>query len=435
MNKKIINLALPNIVSNITVPLLGMVDIALMGHLDSKIFIGAIALGGMIFNVIYMGFGFLRMGTSGFTAQAFGARDLKESVLTFTRALSVGLLAGCLLIILQKPIEMIGFAIIGGSPEVETLAKSYYRIRIFAAPATISLYAITGWFIGMQNAKFPMFIAITINLLNIGFNVLFAIGLDMKSDGVALGTVCAQYCGLILAMILFRLYYFKITKYWSYEEMIQWKAVKNFFNVNKDIFIRTLCLIVTLSFFTAKSASSGDTILAVNTILFQFFLLFSFFIDGFAYAAEALTGKYIGAKDPGNLKKVIRKLFLAGLIIAAPFTLLYLLGDDLILRLLTDQENVLEASMPYRFWVVIIPIVSFAAFLWDGIYIGATASTMMRNLMLLATALFYPLYYILFPLWGNHGLWFAFVVFLAGRGVLQSVFYKKAVLGKVEAGN
>lgn len=431
MNKKILNLAIPNIISNLTVPLLGMVDLAIMGHMESQIFIGAIALGGMIFNVIYMGFGFLRMGTSGFTAQALGARNLKESILTFTRALAVGLMAGLLLIVLQKPIEYIGFMIIGGSEDVEFLARSYFRIRVFAAPATIGLYAITGWFIGMQNARFPMVIAIVINLLNIGFNYLFAIGLDMKSDGVALGTVCAQYSGLILALILFRVYYFKITKYWSYEEMVDWQSVKQFFNVNKDIFIRTACLIAALSFFTAKSATEGDVFLAANTILFQFFLIFSFFIDGFAYAAEALVGKYKGARNGELLKKAIRTLFIWGVIIALIFSLLYWFGGFFIINVLTDYHEVVLLADNYLFWVIIIPVVSFAAFLWDGIYIGATASSYMRNLMILATIIYFATYYTMSVHYGNDRLWIALIVFLFSRGILQTLFYKKAIFNKI----
>ncbi len=426
LNREILNLAIPNIIANITIPLLGMVDLALVGHLESEHYIGAIALGGMIFNIIYWGFGFLRMGTSGFTAQAYGRQDNRESILILSRSLIVGFGGALLLLLLQKPVEVMGFALIRGSSEVESLASEYFRIRIWAAPATLALYSLTGWYLGMQNAKIPMIIAIVVNLLNIVFNLIFVLGMGMKSDGVAVGTVLAQYGGLLVGTGFFITKYRKVTAFWVYREMMEWKALKQFFLVNRDIFIRTLCLIFVFSFFTSRSARQDDVILAVNTLLLQYFMVFSYLIDGFAYAAEALVGKYIGAEDRKKLTRTIRYLFYWGLGISIPFTLTYLFGGDRIVWLLTNNAAVIDQTKPYLFWIALIPLVTFSAFLWDGIFIGATASKGMRNSMLISTLLvFIPVYFIARPFLSNHGLWLALILFMVSRGVTQTLIARR----------
>jgi len=431
MHKRILQLAVPNIISNITIPLLGMVDLAVLGHLESEVYIGAIAVGGLIFNVIYWGFGFLRMGTSGFTAQAFGERNFPEIMNILGRAFFVALIGALLLIILQGPIGWVAFKTIKGSVEVENLAKEYFSIRIFAAPATIGLYALTGWFIGMQNTRLPMIIAIVVNVLNLLFNLYFIFGLGMKSDGVALGTVLAQYSGLLLGGFFFLRYYKRFLQYWSLKAMTHLVTIRRFLSVNSDIFIRTLCLIFVFTFFTSQSAASNDIILAVNTLLLQFFMLFSFVEDGFAYAAEALVGRFIGSKNPGLLKKTIRLLFLWGIYISIPFTLAYAFFSESILNILTNNELIINASAPYIFWIMFIPLAGFPSFLWDGIYIGATASKEMRNTMIIATALvFIPCFLLTKNSMGNHGLWLALILFLAARGIGQSVLAKKAIYSR-----
>ncbi|MFO8054147.1 MAG: MATE family efflux transporter [Bacteroidales bacterium] len=427
-DRQILDLALPNIVSNITVPLLGMADLALMGHLASKEHIGAIALGTTIFNMLYMVFVFLRMGTSGFTAQAYGAKQNTESILTLGRGLFVALSAAMLILLMQSPIEHLSFYILEASQHVEELSRSYFAIRVWAAPATISIYVFNGWFIGMQNARIPMMMAITINVVNIGLNIIFVYFLNMSSDGVALGTVIAQYTGLAMALFFLFRKFSHILPLWSWKPMMQLSAIKRFVKVNSDIFIRTIVLISSLSFFTAISAQAGDTILAVNSILLQYFLLFSYFLDGFAYAAEALAGKYFGAGQRYKLRHVVRRLFLWGFIIAVPFTLLYIFGNSLILKLLTDQTEVVESAAPYLFWVAFIPLITFPAFLWDGIYIGVTASRPMRNTMIIASLLVYlPVFYSLRPLIGNHGLWLALLLFMAARGILLGTMAKQKI--------
>lgn len=252
MNRRILDLAIPNIISNITVPLLGMVDMSLIGHLENKAYIGAVAIGSMIFNFIYWAFAFLRMSTSGFVAQAFGRRNFREVMLNLARPLGLAFLVGFGLIALQWPIAVIGFHIIESSAEVEGLSRQYYHIRIFAAPATIGMYAFTGWFIGMQNTRIPMVIAIAINLINIGFSVFFVRVMDMGASGVALGTLIAQYCGLLMAILFLRGYYKKLFTYFRKEHLFERVALWKFFHVNKDIMIRTLCLILALSLMARK---------------------------------------------------------------------------------------------------------------------------------------------------------------------------------------
>lgn len=431
MNRKILKLALPNIITNITVPLLGMVDLGLMGHLESANYVGAIAIGGMIFNFLFWGFGFLRMGTSGFTAQAYGARNLHESTHLLIRSLTIALLGGLLLIVLQKPILSFSFLFLEGDASVKILTEGYFNIRIYSAPATLCMFAIMGWLIGMQNARTPMLLAIFINLANIGYSLLFIKLFQMKSEGIAWANVLSQCSGFVLAGFLMRGYLKHLRPYLSISNSLQWRSLLKFMSVNGDIFIRTLCLIFVLSFFTTQSANAGVTLLAVNTLLFQFFYFFSYFMDGFAYAAEALTGRYLGANDPLSLKRLIRKLFAWGVGLALLFTLIYLSAGTVILTWLTNNQEVLQNTKPYLLWIATIPLLTFAAFLWDGIYIGATASVAMRNSMVIITLLiFLPVYYLLRTPLGNHGLWLATMLFMASRGIFLTVLSKQALYGK-----
>lgn len=442
MNRQILKLAIPNIISNISVPLLGIVDMALMGRMGSDAYIGAIAIGSLIFNFIYWGFGFLRMGTSGFTAQAWGRHDLKETMQVFSRALLLGLIFSLSLLILQWPLEWLSFKILTTEADVEVLARAYFSVRIWAAPAVLGQYALLGWFLGMQNARLPMMVLITTNLSNIALNYYFVMVRGMGSEGVALGTVIAQYTGLLLAGLFFTRYFGKLTSYWSVQATLNLAKLKRFLNVNRDIFIRTLCLIIVFSFFTARSAvadtmdSGDDTILAVNSLLMQFFMFFSFLIDGFAHASEALTGRFIGASDNEKLKRLVRLLFIWGTGIGLFFNLLYLIGNNIIFALLTDNPDIINNARPYFIWVIIIPLVSFGAFLWDGIFIGATAGKAMRNAMLISTILiFFPAYILLSKVTGNHGLWLAFILFMLSRTITMTILAPQAVFSSTEKKN
>jgi MATE family multidrug resistance protein len=438
MNRKILDLAIPNIISNISIPLLGIVDMALMGHLESDAYIGAITLGSLIFNFIYWGLGFLRMGTSGFTAQAWGRKDQTETIQVFARAFFMAISLSLVLLAIQKPIEILSFAVLKGETRVEELAMAYFRIRVWAAPAALGQFALLGFFLGMQNARLPMIVLVITNILNLICNFFFVMKLGMGSNGVALGTVIAQYCGFAIALFLLWKHYGKLFGYWSLQATLQWTKFRSFMMVNKDILIRTMCLVVVFSIFTARSASSDllsegeETILAVNSLLMQFFMFFSFLIDGFAHASEALAGRYIGAKDRESLSKTIRLLFIWGTGISVSFTLIYLLGGNAIFRILTNNPEVIANARPYFFWVIMVPLVSYTAFLWDGIYIGATAGKQMRNAMLLSTlGVFFPVYILAGKFLGNHGLWFAFILFMLSRGITMQLLAGKAVYAKV----
>ncbi len=399
-----------------------------MGQLNDPVFIGAIALGAIIFNVIYSSFNFLRMGSTGLTAQAWGAKKNDETSLVLIRSLLVALGLAASLLLLQYPIQWISFLILDGSNEVRVLAQEYFYIRIWAAPATLSLYAFFGWFLGVQNAKVPMLIALVINIVNIALNFFFVLVLGMKSDGVALATVIAQYSGLTIAIFFMLKQYRQHIKYFSMEIIFQTKAISRFFKVNSDIFIRTLLLLLTIAFFTNTSAKLGDNILAVNTLLFQFFFIFSYFADGFAFAGEALTGKATGAKDKSLLNNTISKLFYWGWGAAITTSLIYMVGIDLMMSILSNNIDLREIAKEYSIWVILIPITSTAAFIWDGIYVGVTASKEMRNVMIISSLLiFLPAYYLTAGYWGNDALWFAMNLFMAVRTLLMWYLWKTKI--------
>ena len=423
MNKKILQLAIPSIVSNITVPLLGLIDVAIVGHLGSAAYIGAIAVGGMLFNIIYWLFGFLRMGTSGMTSQAFGQRDLKEVTRVLLRAVGVGLFIALCLLLLQYPIRKIAFLLIDATPEVRELATVYFNICVWGAPAVLGLYGFAGWFIGMQNSRFPMFIAITQNVVNIVASLSFVYLLDMKIEGVALGTLIAQYAGLFMASLLWLRYYGRLKIAFRWREIIGKTAMKRFFQVNSDIFFRTLCLVAVTTFFTSTGARQGDVVLAVNTLLMQLFTLFSYIMDGFAYAGEAMTGRYIGARNNTGLQRMIRLLFRWGWGLSLSFTILYMIGGQDFLGLLTNDTTVINVAGSYYYWVLAIPLAGFAAFLSDGILIGATATRLMLYSMLVASGMFFLIYYIFYALMGNHALWMAFLIYLSLRGIMQWILW------------
>ena len=426
LNRSILKLAIPNIISNITVPLLGLVDMMLMGHLDSVAYIGAIGLGGTIFSVLYSIFSFMRAGTTGFTAQAYGGNDHQEISYAFYRSIGIALIATVLVLSLQRPIEWIAMQLLNGSPEVLGFTSEYFRVRIWAAPTVLCLYTFNGWYIGMQNTTIPMIIAILINLMNIGLSVLFVNVFHMGVVGVALGTVIAQYTGLLTALV------FMLVKYRRYlvpvkrAILLQADKLKRFFKVNTDFMIRSILLVLTIAFFTNQSAKLGDDILAVNMILMQFFYIFSYFTDGFAYAGEALVGRFTGAHDLTNLKKTIRYLLFWGVGLSVPFTLLYWAFPDAFIGLISDQPGIAEQARPYYIYMILIPVITFAAFLWDGIYIGATAAREIRNTMIIASILvFLPAWFILMPLYGNHGLWIAFLLFMVARGLSMTLMAKR----------
>lgn len=418
MNKEIFRLALPNIISNITVPLIGMVDVALMGHLPNSIYIAAVALGSVIFNVLFMSFGFLRMSTTGYTAQAYGASKHQEISQSLQRALLIALGIALGILILHKTIGNIAFRLLEGDFLTKELAREYYNIRIWSAPATLTLYVLMGWFVGMQDTRYPMIISIVINIINIGLSILFVRFFEMEAKGVALGSLISEYIGLGLGFLFFARNYKPYQQINTVFILLNKKKIQHFLSINSNLFIRSLLLIGALSFFTSKSASISNEVLAVNSMMMQYFFVFSYFMDGLAYAAEALTGKYIGKNNIKLFLKAVSKIFQWGWVLSLTFGSLYLVAHKQLIGLLTDNQALILNASDYFYWMAAIPITSFAAFLWDGIFVGTLATRSMRNAMIIAGIFIYlPAILLLETRHGNHGLWIAFHLFMSARSL------------------
>ena len=422
-DRQILKIAVPSIVSNITVPLLGLIDVAIVGHMGSAAYIGAVAVGSMIFNLIYWLFGFLRMSTSGLTAQAYGRRDLTEVVRILVRSGRIALLTAFAVIVLQLPLKWLMFWLMGPTPDVMPYATTYFRIVVWGAPAMLGLYSLSGWFIGMQNSRIPMFISIMQNVTNILVSLTLVYGFGMKIEGVALGTVIAQYVGLLIAIGLLKQNYGRLFRRFEVRGSRP-EASSNLFAVNRDLFLRTVCLVGVNLFFTAASARQGAVVLSMNTVMLQLFLFFSYFMDGFAYAGEALCGRYRGADNTTAFRETLRHLFGWALAVTLAFTLLYIAGSMDIVCLLTDEVEVRHAARDYIWWVWLIPVAGAAAFIWDGVFVGITDGRGMLVATAVATAAFAVIYLLTKDTMGNDGLWLAQVVYLALRGLMQTVWYR-----------
>jgi len=430
MNKRILKLAGPSILANITVPMVGIVDLAIAGRLGDAATIGGIAIGTMLFDLLYWNMGFLRVGTGGFTAQAYGRRDFRDSIRVLVQAVGTALFSAFFILAIQYLYIEVAFKVVDCTPEVESLAKQYFFIRIWAAPATLSLFAFKGWFIGMQNTISPMIADIVVNVANLLYVVYLAIYLKMGVSGIALGTVLAQYTGLLVTISLLVVYYRKLFHYINFKTSLKLREMKNFFMLNGNLFIRSMCLLLVYTGFTSFAARYGDQLLAISTIMMKLMLLYSYFIDGFGYAGEALTGRYIGARDVVSLKSAIRNLFKWSFIIAGVSTLAYFLAGDSLFRLMTNNQDVINGSAQFMPWLLLIPVISCIAFMWDGIYTGATASAAIRNNMIASAFSFFATFYLFEPLIGIQSLYLAFSVHLLVRTVLMTAFARKEVIGK-----
>lgn len=425
MNKEILRLSLPNIISNITVPLLGMVDLAIIGSLNDYNLIATIGIGIAVFNLLYWNFGFLRMSTSGFTAQAYGANNLEETGIILARGFLLSVSIALVFLLLQNPLIKLSLYVLNTTPENYALVLRYYKIRIWAAPATLSLFVTSGWFIGMQNAKIPMFIAIIMNVVNLVLSYVFAIILQMGIAGIAMGTLIAQYLGLILSVgIIIKRYKYILTQI-PYVTAFHWDKMKRFFAVNSDIFLRSIALCFVFTFFTSASALLGNEILSLNTVFMQLFIFYSYFMDGFANAAEALVGRFVGANDTNKLRETILKINLWGLGSAIVFSAIYYFGLSPIIRLFFNEVAILQLAEAHKLLIVLVPPLSFLAFVYDGIMIGSTRSKEMRNTMFIACIAFTVLYYSLINVFGNTALWIAFLAFLFLRGFLLLLCSKR----------
>ncbi|MDE7154476.1 MAG: MATE family efflux transporter [Muribaculaceae bacterium] len=423
MNKQIFRLAVPSIVANITTPLLALVDTAVTGHMGSPMFLAAIAVGGTIFNMLYWLFGFLRAGTGGMTAQEFGGENHAEAVNILRRSLSVAAAIGLLIVLLQVPLLDFSLGLMDVDPDTRSLVRLYFGITVYGAPAVLAGYALAGWFIGMQNTRYPMWSSIVVNVTNIVTSVTAVYVLHMGLAGVAAGTLIAQWCGALMLLWLTRRYNVKLFGNTAGEPLFNPRAIRRFFNVNTDIFLRTLCLIAVTVWFTRQGAEQGVMMLAVNTLLMQFFIITSYVTDGFAFAAEAMTGKYVGQRNELMVRRTISRNMLWGCVVALSFTLLFLIGGDSFIRLLSDDAEVIAAAHPYRFWVMLIPVAGFAAFIWDGVFIGATRTRALLLSMGVAMVWFFGMHRLLAPSMGNNALWLAFVSYLAVRGLVLTAVY------------
>lgn len=423
-DRQILHIALPAIVSNVTVPLLGLVDVAIVGHLGAASYIAAIAVGGMTFNVIYWIFGFLRMGTSGLTSQAFGRRDLSEVTRLLVRSLGIAMAVAVALIALQGPLLHLSQGLMQPSEATRPLAATYFRILIYGAPAMLGLFGLSGWCIGMQNSRIPMAVSILQNVVNIGASTLLVFGFGMHVEGVATGTLVAQWSGFIVAVALCARHYGRLRRHFSWHGVWSREALSRFLGVNRDIFLRTLCLVSVMLFFTSAGSWQGDVVLAVNTLLMQFYMLFSYIMDGFAYAGEALGGRHCGAGNSTALRTTVHRLFGWGWAMVVAFTLVYALGGDALLGLLTDDATVVAAARDYRWWSLAVPLAGMAAFIWDGLFIGCTLTRGMLVSMAAATLTFFVLYALCTPHLANHGLWLAFLCYLVVRGLAQWGYWK-----------
>ena len=441
LDREILRLALPSIVSNITVPLLGLCDVTIMGHVGGAESIGAIAVGSMIFNVMYWLFVFLRMSTSGLTAQAYGARQWAETRSILKRSLVTALLFGLAIVVLQVPLQWLTFWLMQADGEVAAMCMPYYYICIWGAPAVLGLYVLMGWFVGMQNTRVPMMIAIGQNVVNIGLSLLLVIGFDMGIRGVAIGTLVAQWLAFLVGLRLAVPKWRKAitTEEGTYKASPSWGrffaeqsgrteregAFSFWGRLEGTLFLRTLCLVSVNLYFTSAGSAQGPLILAANTLLMQFFLLYSYIMDGFANAGEALAGRYLGASDGMMLDCTVRRLFLWGCAMALLFTVVYWLGGTPLLQLLTSDGEVVSTAQTYLPWAVLIPVAGMAAFVWDGIFIGTTMSRGMLVSCFWAAVTFFVLWFVLSPMWHNHALWIALLTYLAMRGLLQTFLWKK----------
>lgn len=417
-------IALPAIVSNITTPLLGLVDTAIVGHLGSASLIGAIAVGSNIFSMVYWIFGFLRAGVSGLTAHAFGRKDAVEVSAQLWRALCAGAFIAVVLLCCADPLCRLMLWFISPEADTASLARGYFDIVIFGAPAAMCTFGLSGWLLGMQNSKAIMWMALVTNVVNIAISFTLVYGFHMGITGVACGTVASQWSGFIFGLVM------AVSKYRP--SRVPWRVVLNghrfleFARVNVDVFLRTLCIVAVTLWFIRIGANQSNDVLAANAILMQLFMFYSYFTDGFAYAGEALAGKYTGSGDKSALRLSVRTLAKWSAAVALIFIVLYFAAGDTVISFLTDDIGVRLTAREYLVWIVTVPLAGTTAFMYDGIFIGQTRTRELLVTMFVSAALFFGIYFLLFPSLGNHGLWIAFLSYLALRGAsLYLLWHRK----------
>ena len=425
INREVVRLAVPSILANITVPLVGIVDTAIAGHLGDATLIGGIAVGTMLFDLLYWNMGFLRVGTGGMTAQAYGRGDRKAMSGIFSQGIATAMVVSMIVLAIQWVFAEVMLLLVKSSPEVEIVARNYFFIRVWAAPATLSLFVFKGWFIGMQNTVFPMITDLWVNIVNMLASWLLSFYTPLGINGVAVGTLVAQWTGLLLAVLLMRLRYRDLMRETTILHSMKWKYFRRFFSVNSQLFVRSLLMLVVYEGFTIFAARFGDVELAVSSVMMHLLLLYSYFVDGFAYAGEALTGRFIGEKNPASLRETIRWTFFWGGIIGVVSTVAYAVFPRSIISFLTDNAEVIAASEPYLFWLMLMPLLSCVAFIWDGIFIGATAARQMMVCMIWSAGLFIAAFYLCEPRYGAQALYISYFVHLVVRSVYLTFSWRK----------
>ncbi|MFD2192242.1 MATE family efflux transporter [Pistricoccus aurantiacus] len=420
---RIWQLAWPIILSNITVPLLGLVDTAVVGHLPDSRYLAAVTLGATLFSFLYWGFGFLRMGTTGLTSQAVGRESDGEVKNLLGQALLMALGIGLGLILLASPLIELGLRLLDGSPAATALAREYAHIRLLSAPAVLANYAILGWFLGQQNSRITLFILVLTNSVNIVLDLWFVVGLGMTSDGVAWATVIADYTALLAGGLLVLRQLGRLSGHFLRERLANIKAYGELFQVNAQLFLRTLGLLFAMAFFTAQGADQGDTVLAANAVLLQFIMLTSYALDGFAQAAEALVGHAVGRRDWERFAESVRGAARFSLLAAGIATLAFAVFGNGVIALLTDLPPVRDTAATYLPWVIALPLIAVWSYLLDGVFIGATAIREMRNSIFVGLGVYLPLWWLTQPL-GNHGLWLSFSAFFLTRSAILIVYYR-----------
>ena len=436
LNSQILRLAIPSIMANITIPLVGIVDTAIVGHIANATYIGGIAIGTMLFDLLYWNFGFLRVGTSGMTAQAYGRGDGVECARLLTQSVNIALIGAAVLWLIQWLFVTAVLAIVPCSTEVAAFAREYFFIRIWAAPATLSLMAFKGWFIGMQDTVSPMITDIVVNVVNMTVSYVLAVYTPLGALGVAYGTLVAQFTGLLLALIICLFKYKTVVQ--DIVRLLCDKAIrlfgdkemKRFMSLNGNLFVRSLCFMVVYVGFTSLASQYGDVEFAVSTIMMKLFMLFSYFVDGFAYAGEALVGKEYGASrslasSPHRLVRIVRLLFAWSVGVGLLFTLLFAIWSDECYRAMTDDMEVLSRLADYTLWLIAMPLVSTLAFMWDGVYAGATAGKQIRNAMIYAALGFVTCYLATYWWLGIQGLYIAYFAHLVARVVYLTAAWKR----------
>jgi len=413
------------ILSNISVPLLGMVDTGVMGHLEDASYLGAVAVGSTIFGFLYTGMNFLRMGTTGIAAQQFGANDFDGLRVALGQALIVALTIAAVLILLQAPIGATAIGLIGPDSAVASFTDQYFSIRIWSAPATLANLALIGWFLGLQNARVPLIIVLAINITNIILDLVLVILVGMKVDGVAIASVIAEFTGLAAGLVFVVRELRRHSGHWVISKLTSIGEYAAFFAVNGNLFVRTIALMFTFTFITAQGARQGGLILAANAILMNLQYLLSFALDGFAHAAEALVGKAVGEKNSAALRRSVTLALRWSLIVAVGFSIFFALAGPSIIALLTDLPDIRATTLRYLPWLILSPLVAVWSYLYDGVFVGATLAREMRDIMLIsAFVIFIPAWYALQFL-GNDGLWLSFMCFLASRGIGMHFYYRR----------